>query len=256
MTRTLTILLFTLLLMPGVVSAQSSFETGLWGGVSSYNGDLNRDNLYGEIHPAAGLLFRYNFNQRLSARMTLSLSVLKGDDLDMEEDYHIFERDPDTGEPWYEFETDIHEFSLQAEFNILPFEPGNMETRISPYVFAGGGGVYFYPTPWRVSENGDLRENPGHDHWAAGEWPPGEEGDYSNLALLGLGGLGVKMNLTPRLTAGLEWGLRITNSDYLDEVSQRSPYSDETDWYSFGGITLTYRFEGLGLRRTQGHCPY
>ncbi len=250
MTRTIILLLFTLLLMPVVVSAQT-FETGLWGGVSSYNGDLNRNNLYDEVNPAAGVLFRYSFNQRLSARMTLSISVLKGDDLDMEPGYHVIDRDPGSDEPWYEFETDIHEFSLQAEFNILPFEPGEMATRISPYVFAGGGGVYFYPTPWRVADGGDDRQPAAGRHWGAGE-----DDDYNNFALLGLGGLGVKVNLSPRLSAGLEWGLRITNSDYMDEVSQKSPYSDETDWYSFGGFTLTYRFDGFSLRRRQGHCPF
>jgi len=251
MTRSVaSLLLFALLLIPGVLSAQT-FETGMWGGISSYNGDLNRDKLYKDVYPAAGLLFRYNLNQRLSARMTASFSVLTGDDLDVDPAYHVIDRDPDPDidEPWYEFETDIHEFSLQLEFNILPFEQGNMSTRIAPYVFAGGGAVYFYPTPRKVSDGGDTREST-KDHWH-----DDEDQDYTNRALLGLGGIGVRMNITPSLTMGLEMGLRITNTDYIDEVHQKSQYTDETDWYTFTGITLTYGFEASRRRGGVG-CPY
>ena len=250
MTRSVaSLLLFALLLIPGVLSAQT-FETGMWGGISSYNGDLNRDKLYKDVYPAAGLLFRYNLNQRLSARMTASFSVLTGDDLDVDPAYHVIPRDPGSEEPWYEFETDIHEFSLQLELNILPFEQGDMSTRIAPFVFAGGGAVYFYPTPRKVSDGGDTRQATNDAHWH-----PGEDQDYNNRALLGLGGIGVRMNITPSLTMGLEMGLRITDTDYIDEVHQKSQYTDETDWYTFTGITLTYGFEASRRRGGVG-CPY
>lgn len=253
MTRSVaSLLLFALLLIPGALTAQT-FETGMWGGISSYNGDLNRDMLYKDVYPAAGLLFRYNFNQRLSARMTGSFSLLTGDDLDVDPAYHVIDRnpDPDIDEPWYEFETDIHEFSLQLEFNILPFEQGNMSTRIAPYVFAGGGAVYFYPTPWEVSDEGNVRQATEGEHWH-----DDDDEEYTNRALLGLGGIGVRMNLTSSLSMGLEMGLRITNTDYIDEVHQKSQYTDENDWYTFTGITLTYGFERSSRRRGNAVCPY
>ncbi|MCH7534695.1 MAG: hypothetical protein IH948_02940, partial [Bacteroidetes bacterium] len=54
-----------------------------------------------------------------------------------------------------------------------------------------------------------------------------------------------------KITASAEWGLRITFTDYLDDVSTIYPTdhpsalaqrgnSKSKDWYSFFGIMITY----------------
>ena len=58
-------------------------------------------------------------------------------------------------------------------------------------------------------------------------------------------GLGVKLNVSKRITAGAEWSFRKTFNDRLDGLENPSgKYSvlHNNDWYSFLGVFITYKF--------------
>jgi len=106
--------------------------------------------------------------------------------------------------------------------------------------------------------------------------------NYNLYGMTGIFGLGIKYSVTDRLGIGLEWGMRKTFTDYLDDVSEYyyidfddftnpdeigmiqhlsdpSPTKhdpgmergnpNDNDWYSFAGISITYRFS-LGEKTT------
>ena len=68
-------------------------------------------------------------------------------------------------------------------------------------------------------------------------------------------GVGVKYNVSSNFSGSFEIGMRITGTDYLDEVSRKGD-PGQNDWYSFTGLTLTYGFDGYRSFRSGKGCPY
>ena len=100
------------------------------------------------------------------------------------------------------------------------------------------------------ANGGTFREPTGGGHWGTGE-----DGGYLNLALVGFVGVGVKYNVSSNFSGSFEIGMRITGTDYLDEVSQKGD-PGQNDWYSFTGLTLTYGFDGYRSFRSGKGCLY
>ncbi len=226
-------LLILSLLLPGKLPAQN-FEAGAFGGVSSYIGDLYSDRLFHQVYPAAGAVARINHNQRLSTRFNATYSMLLGDDRDTVQLYSNILEHVDHPSVYYAFETRVVEVSVQGEFHLLPYRHGDGLAIWTPYLFAGAGGLYFSPDPMQRSDGSRLRDATGGAHWHIDDDP-----GYFNLALVGFAGLGAKYSLSEKLSATLEAGLRITGTDYLDEVSHKGD-PGQNDWYTFTGLTLTY----------------
>jgi len=243
------IFLITVMLLPGKLHAQN-FEAGPFLGFSAYTGDLNTERMFHKIYPAVGAVARFNHNNRLSTRVNATYTVLRGSDRSTEQPYRNILEDPAHPAVYYEFETDVVEISVQGELNILPFRQGDMLIVWAPYLFAGAGGIYFNPDPMEFANGGTFREPTGGDHWGTGE-----DGDYLNLALVTFAGVGVKYNVSSNFSGTFEIGMRISNTDYLDEVSRKGD-PGQTDWYSFTGLTLTYGFDGYRSFRSGKGCPY
>ncbi len=201
------------------------YEAGIMGGSSFYIGDLRSymlpDDLFHDNGFAAGGLIRYSHNQHVAARINMLWANIHGSDKESP-----FEINP--GGPDYEFSTSILEFSLQAEINFLPFWPGDDETRFTPFLFGGVGGMYF-----------NMKPNVGQ-----------EESGVTRIFLLGMG---IKLNVSNNMSAGFEWGMRNAETDNLDYVTGTGMPGNpkNTDWFSFIGLTLTYKF----LDRSCPPCP-
>lgn len=245
----LNILLILLMLLPGKLHAQN-FEAGPFMGFSAYRGDLNTERMFYKVYPAAGAVARFNHNHRLSTRINATYTVLRGSDRSTEQPYNNLLEHPAHPAIYYEFETDMVELSVQSELNILPFEQGDMQTLWTPYLFAGAGGIYFNPDPMEFSNGGAFRTPTGGEHWH-----PDDDQGYLNLALVGFAGVGVKFNISSNFSAAFEIGMRITGTDYLDEVSHKGD-PGQNDWYSLTGLTLTYGFDGSRNRNRGIGCPY
>lgn len=220
------------LMTPQTAQGQRN-EIGLTFGGSFYMGDLNPKLPMVMVNPAGGMLYRLNFSNHISVRANVLYMRVEGND-----------RRLATYNPARDlsFFSDIYEFSLQAEVNFLSYLPGDLKTPFTPYVFAGTGAFLFHPK--RQEANGqiidlhNIEQNPNRE----------VESLTSHNFLFGLG---FKFNITRFVSTGMEWGMRRTGTDYLDDVSIRgNPKTN--DWYSYFGLIMTFRINDP----TGARCPY
>ncbi|MBI3502330.1 MAG: hypothetical protein HY063_11100 [Bacteroidetes bacterium] len=255
-----------------IKTSPSSAELGIFLGGSYYLGDLNPGGHFNRFtRPAAGGLFRYNFNTRFSAKGIVSLGNIEADDAYSKNEQHRNRN--------LSFRSRILEFAVEGEFNFLPYTTGKKSSVTSPYVFAGIAVFHFDPQGYYQGKWYNLQ-------------PLGTEGQgttfsdakpYSLTQFAIPFGVGMKINTAKRIGINFEWGLRKTFTDYLDDVSGTYPdpvlleeekgpvaaaLSDKSlkkeagrdtgrqrgdsftkDWYSFAGIILTFK-----LRGDEGHC--
>lgn len=247
---------------------KKSVEVGIFLGGSYYIGDLNPTRHFDQFtKPAGGVLFRYNFNQRLAARANFLLGRVEAHD--------EYSSSPGQQQRNLSFQSSITEISTQLEFNFLNYEIGDESAKFSPYIFGGIAGFLFDP-------QGQL-----YDEWVSlrslsteGQGLPGGPAKTYKLFQISLPfGVGVKLNVAKNMSLGLEWGMRKTFTDYLDDVSTRyydpkkleeykgtlaATMADPSigndagfnnigrqrgnpttkDWYSFAGVVLTIRLKG------------
>jgi len=272
------IILFSLLLGAFNSSAQrpqdKSAEIGVFLGGSYYIGDLNPLVHFGPMtKPAAGAVFRYNVNPRLALRANAFFGTIQADDA-ISSSLAQQQRN-------LNFKSKVSEFSVQAEFNFLDYQIGNERKKFTPYIFLGIGAFKFNPVATYYNYSFTLQplgtEGQGLDG--------GPRKKYKLTQVCIPFGVGIKTNLSKMIGLSIEWGMRKTFTDYLDDVSTTyyNPaklaaahgavsavaadpsrgtdpnYSNvgrqrgnptTKDWYSFAGITLT-----LKLKEKRETCP-
>ncbi|MCL2412719.1 MAG: porin family protein, partial [Bacteroidales bacterium] len=190
-----------------VVRAQRS-EIGVFAGGSFYMGDLNPSGLFHQTQVAFGAVYRYN----LTTRWALRGNVLLGS---------VQAGDPNPELNTLHFRSRINEFSVQAEINFLTFFTGSRNHRFTPYLF-GGIGVFTF-NPQALSSDGsrweDLRPLGTEGQWLMPDPPlvPDVE-PYSLTQITFPFGLGFKFSLSQRISLGVEWGMRKTLTNYLDDI--------------------------------------
>lgn len=199
--------LFTILslLISSLATMAQVSELGITGGLTYYIGDLNTKHYY-NAKPAFGLVYRYNFNERYAFRLQGLYSRLEAFDSDSP--------DPNAQYRNLSFTTSLIEVAGLLEINFFPYRAGKEKKSWTPFIFLGA--AYF-----RVNPQADLN---GVRFDLA---PLGTEGQGTSAgtnepyALDHLAypfGAGLKFNLK-RVDIQLEWGLRKTKTDYIDDVS-------------------------------------
>lgn len=231
-------------------------DIGVFGGGSYYVGELNPGKQFLFTRPAFGGLVRFNFNERWAMRGQLLRGEVAGDDAVSKVNQMRNLR----------FTSPVTELSTIVEFNFLEYLSGSHVNYFSPFLFAGPAFFSFNPKSQYQGESILLRD--------IGTEGQGENDRYSLFSFAIAFGFGFKYSLTDRLGMTMEWGLRKTFTDYLDDISGNyyidftqlsgdqilmsqvlsdpSPIKHQpgmqrgnaqnNDWYSFAGITLTYRF--------------
>jgi hypothetical protein len=246
-------LLFIAFALIGTSALPQTAEVGLFGGMAYYLGDLNPGIHFLNSKPAYGVVARVNLDNRWVVKGTAYRGRVAGDD-------HTGRTNALRG---LKFESKITDISLTAEFNFFDYYTGSRKNVLTPYIFAGIGMVMFDPTADGISLRsiGTEGQNIGFD----GRKP------YNLTAFSIPFGIGAKYSLSKRLSLTAEWGLRKSFTDYIDDVSTtyyldgsqintanpEEVLSDPTfqhqamqergnpatdDWYSFTGISLTYKF--------------
>lgn len=175
-------------------------------GGSYYIGDLNQYNHFKNTNLSAGLIYRYYVNSRIELRLSYNYGKVGASDADSDYEYHRLRN--------LSFESQIHELTGGIEFNYLNYKIGD--------------GKYFF-TPYMFIEAGAFRMNPMREH--QGEMielqPLGTEGQgsslnssdpYSLTQFVIPMGVGIKINLGQRMAMSIEYGIRKTFTDYLDDV--------------------------------------
>ena len=262
-TRIITILLIFFIFSYFNTKAQvvSNMEIGIMGGGSYYLGDINSKH-FDYMMPSGGIVIRKNIDRRVVIKSELLLGNIRANDSRNRNDTMKLNRN-------LHFRSPIYELSGQVEFNFLPYETGNSLYPFTPFIFAGISLFRFNPKA--ESNNGE---------WVALQ-PLSTEGqgttsfqDRKKYALtqfsIPMGG-GFKIAVNKTFNIILEYGIRKTFTDYLDDVStsyiggnliDMSPLgiemsdkslngpqakdfqrgdSKDKDWYTFTGITLSFK---------------
>ena len=253
--------LVVLFLMSGAVFSQTQ-EIGIFGGGSYYVGDLNPQYHFLMTKPAYGAQVKYNYGTRWSFRLAGYRGKVAGDDA----------RSNASETRGLSFESHITEVSVAAEFNFFDYYIGTKKNIVTPYIFGGLGVFFFNPKAEGVSlrELGTEGQNVGFDG----------RSQYNLYSFSLPFGLGFKYSFSRRFGLAVEWGLRKTLTDYIDDVSRtyylegdqinpdnpveylsdptqlHDPYMERgnprtMDWYAFFGISLNYKFN---LFKGRG-CP-
>jgi hypothetical protein len=269
----ISLLCFSFFSNPANAQVVSSTEIGIMGGGSYYLGDINNKH-FDYMMPSGGIVIRKNIDRRIVVKGELLLGYVRGDDSRNAKDTANFNRN-------LHFRSPIYEVSGQIEFNFLPYETGNSLYPFTPFVFAGISLFRFNPQA-EVEPNPTGGSVPGLPY---GEWvdlqPLGTEGqgttsfpERKKYALtqfsIPMGG-GFKIAVNKTFNIILEYGIRKTFTDYLDDIStsytgenliDMSPLgiemsdkslnapqakgfqrgdSKDNDWYTFTGITLSFK---------------
>jgi hypothetical protein len=230
-----------------------TMEVGLYGGGSYYLGDLNPGMHFKNTQLAFGILARYNLDTRWSVKLNGYRGKVKGSSASTN---YL----PGQG---LNFESTVTDISAEAEFNFLNYFTGSKRDFISPYIYAGISVFFFDPVANGLSLRslGTEGQNIGYE----GRKP------YSTVGFAIPFGLGVKLSVAKNLGLTLFWEMHKTFTDYLDDVSQtyylnsnninpndpaellsdpslthqpqmQRGNPETKDWYSFSGLTLTYKF--------------
>jgi hypothetical protein len=240
-------------------------ELGLTGGAMYYIGDLNPTKHYPrDTKLGGGLLFRHNMNDRFAFRLQALYGTLQAYDSDSNDSLAVLRN--------LHFRTRLFEAAGLLEINFFKYRSREKDSRKwTPFLFAGL--AYFRANPKAQLD----------DTWYALQ-PLGTEGqgtsvrntDAYKVDQIAIPfGMGFKFNFG-RLDMQLEWGLRRTYTDYIDDVSgtyvdndllatENGPLSaaladrsglnaipgfsnadrargdpNTRDWYSYSGISFTY----------------
>lgn len=184
----------------------SKSELGFVIGGSYYIGDLNQFGHFKQNNLSGGLIYRYNYNSRVALRASLSYGKVEAYDSLGKTDYQLNRN--------LSFESTIFEGALGFEFNYFNYKIGNDRYYATPFLFAQIGVSRINP---KAEYEGELYELQ----------PLGTEGQGSGLnsnstynltQLVVPMGFGFKINLGENVALQLEYGIRKTFTDYLDDV--------------------------------------
>ncbi len=287
MKRILTALIFSL---PFFVNAQH-FDAGVMVGASNYLGDLAPSSFFGSLGDtnfSAGAFGRYNINDWVAVRGQFMYGKISAEDAKSNDGTGEFRENRNLS-----FRSNIYEFGLIGEVNILGYQPYAMSRTFSPYVFGGVAVFKFNPQAYYEGTWYDLQPL-----GTEGQGMPDGPEKYSLTKLSIPFGGGIKYAINDKWNLGLEIGLRKVFTDYLDDVS--TTYADPTalaanngelalelawrgdeldsaaeypnvgsgrgdstndDWYVISGITVSYNFFDNGLAGSRGRnrrrsgCP-
>lgn len=204
--------LIILILFPVVAFSQKnkyekSKDFGILFGTSYYIGEINPYKHFGTtLKPGGGISFRNNFNRRWTMKASMLYGVLEA-------------WDKDSDDPWIRnrnlsFRNQILEGSLQFELNFFPYQLGNKQFPMSPYLF--GGIAYFNMKPMAQYKGTWYELQPLGTEGQGTEYG----GDKYKTSLLSVPfGVGFKTNLFALFGFSLEWGVRKTFTDYIDDIS-------------------------------------
>ena len=191
--------------------AQRHHEIGILGGVDYYMGDLAPTNVFRMPGYNFGIIYRYSINPRIALRVLGHYGYLQGDSK---------LNTPNLQYKNLDFHTALVEFEMGIEINFLEYIAGSDKHRFTPFVFAGVSVFHFNPKTWYMGKEYELQ-------------PLGTEGqgltaypDRKPYALTSIAipfGFGIKWSVSQTVSIGLEWGLRKTFTDYLDDVSTTYP---------------------------------
>ncbi len=190
------------------VKAQQ-IEIGMLLGTSHYIGDLSDEKLnFSNTYFAASLFGRYNFSNKIAIKGMAAYGRISGDD---KQSNLLTSKLRNLN-----FYTDIYEFSLHFEYNLLKNDLRNLHSRpFIPYVFGGIGVFKFNP---KTELAGTIYELQPLKTEGQGSTVYNEIKQYNLTEISFPFGLGFRTRISDAFYVGFETGLRFTTTNYLDDV--------------------------------------
>jgi hypothetical protein len=215
-----------LILLAATISASAQLnqrsEAGFGLGTFNYTGDLVRFYNFRFSSPAGTIFYRNNLNSVVSFRASLTAGRLHASDSQHPIDAFAAKRNAS-------FSIFLVEASTCFEYHFLDWRDTKRKLRFTPYLFSGIALFGMSGIPNKTAE-------------------------YSNVQIAVPLGAGVKYVLNPKWYASLEFGVRFTGFDYLDNISDGNP-SYKTYQYGNKFDTDLYYFLGLSITRTFYDIP-
>ncbi len=260
------ILLLSCSVLLGIALKAQVSEMGITGGVNYYIGDLNPTRHYPkDTKLAFGVLYRYNFTDRYAIRLQALNGTLQSYDSHSTDSLQLLRN--------LGFRSRLLELSGVFEVNFRKYRSRDKDSKKwTPFVF--GGLAYFRAPPQAQVDDTWYDLQPlGTEGQGTSARPGTEVYSVDNICIPF--GAGFKVNVG-RLDFQLEWGLRRTYTDYIDDVSttyvdrdllafengplaaaladpsvlgQLEEYPNERrargdvntrDWYQYTGLAVTY----------------
>jgi len=205
------IVFILLILFSGVSLKAQHHEIGLFLGTSYYLGDLNNSNQFGMASYNFGLMYRYAVNPRIAVRIAAHYGKLQGDSKLNSKNLQYKN---------LSFHSVLIDIEGGIEINFLEYVAGSQNHRFTPFVFAGLGFFHFNPKTDYMGKEYELQPL-GTEGQGLTAYPDKEPYALTSFAIPF--GIGIKWSVSRRVSIGLEWGLRKTFTDYIDDVSTRYP---------------------------------
>ena len=259
-------LILLMLLLPAIAFSQNEEETiamekdtasssgewsaGLFVGYSNYLGDMVEPTLtLDEANAAFGIFIKNQLSHRFGLRANLYYGNISGDDANFapKQEYRGSSFESSVVELAFRGEYDFRRKATSIREGETEFtQSGSYKKKIIPYIFMGVGVAFVDP---KVTYGGKLASKETEDI----------NSGYSKTHMSIPLGVGLRIDLSRKLYLGLEWGERITFTDYRDGVSI-SGNKDNNDIYVMGGLTLGMRFvdkdsDNDGIADDQDKCP-
>lgn len=263
MPRPIILSLSLLLAAPAMVVAQVN-EVGLTGGAMYYIGDLNPTQHYPQdTKLAGGIVFRHNFSDRMALRLQGLYGTLQAYDENSNDTLQLIRN--------LHFRARLFEFSGLLEINFFPYRKKGKDGKFwTPFVF--GGLAYFRADPQAQLDDTWYRLQPLGTEGQGTSAGGAETYKVDQMSLPF--GAGLKFNFG-RVDLQVEWGIRRTWTDYIDDVSgtyvdnavlaaENGPLAaaladrsglavtgfnntgqargdmNTRDWYQYTGLSITY----------------
>jgi len=259
--------------------SQQTTELGVQVAAATYWGDIERVDYSKSITPVAGILGRYNFNNRMAVRGQLFTGNLKAEGYFSNANItqsglrvvpEEYPRDPNEV---YNFSRSFQSVEVLFEYNFLPYKLGSTKKEtFTPFVEVGLGG--FFSRALRI---GSFILEPYETALNSGLYKPYEDANLNKTNALDITtvtipvGMGIKFNITKRLGGVAEVIVRKTFSDNIDNLDDPTrfkvpldpgiptypEYADKNskfqlnnnDWYATFAISLCYQ-----LWSSKGNC--
>ncbi|MEO8085877.1 MAG: DUF6089 family protein [Bacteroidota bacterium] len=230
MKKIFTFSLLLILTIPSMVNAQrwkrQRYEFSLGLGVSNFLGELGganqigthyfRDLEFSQTRLAAALGLRYKLSNYFAVKTDLTYGRVSGDDKLTTEKFRHTRN--------INFYADIYEWNLNFEGAFQQEQIGHRYRlkkvrglkgyELYTYLFAGVGVFYFNPKAEFQGQTYNLR-----DYHTEGQGYVPTRKNYSTFQLCIPLGIGFKYTIDRQWGLGLEFGIRKTFTDYIDDVS-------------------------------------
>lgn len=223
------LVVFIIFTLTYISAKAQQIEIGMLFGTSHYLGDLSDEKInFKNTYFAASLFGRYNFSNKLAVKGMASYGRISGDDKQSTKDASKLRN--------LNFYSDIFEFSVHMEYNLLKNDLKNLKNRpFIPYVFVGIGVFNFNP---KTDSLGKVYELQPLATEGQGSTAYNDRKKYNLTEIMIPFGIGFRTRISDAFLIGFETGVRYTTTNYLDDVG--GYYADNNVVKSNTGATAAF----------------